>query len=124
MRDFFVFIQYEYLDYRKYIMDYYIERKSSIGFTWRAFAQKAKFSSPVYLKQVADGKCNLSSAAAERVAKAMPGADFEKIAKKCYPKITSTEVKVTVQMLLRMGLLVQDKNGLLCHGRPEQPALG
>lgn len=115
----------EYLDYRKYIMDYYIERKSSIGFTtWRAFAQKAIFSSPVYLKQVADGKCNLSSAAAERVAKAMPGADFVKIAKKCYPKITSTEVKVTVQMLLRMGLLVQDKNGLLCHGRPEQPALG
>lgn len=168
----------EYLDYRKYILDYYTECKATSGFTWRAFAAKAGFSSPIYLKQVTEGKCNLSSAAAERVGKAMelagldltyfrqlvafnhakvdaerihafkimqniaksskakflggddfayfqswkapvireiseamPGASAEEMAKECLPHITPGEVNNTMQLLLRLGLLVQDKDG-------------
>lgn len=62
---------YEYQSYRKYILDYYKDRKKNAGFTWREFAGLSGFSNPVYLKQVADGKFNLSPAAVERVAKAM-----------------------------------------------------
>lgn len=61
----------EYLDYRKYILDFYKDRKAKTAFTWREFARLAEFSNPVYLKQVADGKYNLSQEAANRVAKAM-----------------------------------------------------
>lgn len=61
----------EYLDYRKFILDSYKERKASAAFTWREFAKLAGFANPVYLKQVADGKYNLSLEAAGRVGKAM-----------------------------------------------------
>ena len=33
----------EYTDYRKFIQDYYDERKRSSAFSWHAFAQKAGF---------------------------------------------------------------------------------
>lgn len=62
---------YEYSDYRSPISDYYSERKAREAFTWRDFAKSAGFSSPVYLKQVSEGKFNLSDDAAERVAHAM-----------------------------------------------------
>lgn len=62
---------YEYGDYRSLISDYYAERKAREAFTWRDFAKDAGFSSPVYLKQVSEGKFNLSDDAAERVARAM-----------------------------------------------------
>ena len=42
----------EYTDYRKFIQDYYDERKRSSAFTWRDFARVAGFSSAVYLKYV------------------------------------------------------------------------
>lgn len=61
----------EYTDYRTYILDYYKERKLLYGFTWRAFAEAASFKNPVYLKQICDGKYNLSAEAVERVATAM-----------------------------------------------------
>ena len=61
----------EYFDYRQYILDYYKERKATSKFTWRQFAKSAGFASPVYLKQVCDGRYNLSSAAVERVGRAM-----------------------------------------------------
>ena len=50
----------EYTDYRKFIQDYYDERKRCSAFSWHAFAQKAGFSSDVYLKYVCEGKKNLS----------------------------------------------------------------
>ena len=62
---------YDYIDYRKFIVDYYQEQKSSCGFTWRNFACAACFKNPVYLKQVSDGKYNLSKDAAPRVALSM-----------------------------------------------------
>lgn len=62
---------YEYGDYRSLISDFYAEKKAHESFTWREFAKDAGFSSPVYLKQVSEGKFNLSDDAAERVACAM-----------------------------------------------------
>ena len=50
----------EYTDYRKYIQDYYDERKRSSVFSWQEFARKAGFSSAVFLKYVCEGKKNLS----------------------------------------------------------------
>lgn len=67
----------EYTDYRKYIQDYYDERKRCSAFSWHAFAQKAGFSSDVYLKYVCEGKKNLSIASAGSVASAMGLAGFE-----------------------------------------------
>ena len=67
----------EYTDYRKFIQDYYDERKRSSAFTWRDFAREAGFSSAVYLKYVCEGKKNLSVGAAGSVASAMGLAGFE-----------------------------------------------
>ena len=67
----------EYTDYRKFIQDYYDERKRGSAFTWRDFARDAGFTSPVYLKYVCEGKKNLSIGAAGSVANAMGLAGFE-----------------------------------------------
>ena len=63
----------EYTDYRKYIQDYYDERKRCSAFTWRDFARAAGFSSAVYLKYVCEGKKNLSLGAAGSVAMGLAG---------------------------------------------------
>ena len=60
----------EYMDYRRYIRDYYAERKA-VGFSWNAFAASAGLSSPVFLQYVCEGRKNLSEKTAARVAKAM-----------------------------------------------------
>ena len=67
----------EYTDYRKFIQDYYDERKRSSAFTWREFARDAGFASAVYLKYVCEGKKNLSVGSAGSVAAAMGLAGFE-----------------------------------------------
>ena len=67
----------EYTDYRKFIQDYYDERKRTSAFTWRDFARDAGFSSAVYLKYVCEGKKNLSVGAAGSVASAMGLVGFE-----------------------------------------------
>ena len=67
----------EYTDYRKFIQDYYDERKRCSAFSWHAFAQKAGFSSDVYLKYVCEGKKNLSVGSAGSVASAMGLVGFE-----------------------------------------------
>ena len=67
----------EYTDYRKFIQDYYDERKRSSAFTWREFARDAGFTSAVYLKYVCEGKKNLSVNAAGSVANAMGLVGFE-----------------------------------------------
>ena len=67
----------EYTDYRKYIRDYYEERKRCSAFTWREFARNVGFSSAVYLKYVCEGKKNLSISAAGSVASAMGLVGFE-----------------------------------------------
>ena len=67
----------EYTDYRKFIRDYYEERKRCSAFTWREFARNVGFSSAVYLKYVCEGKKNLSVSAAGSVASAMGLVGFE-----------------------------------------------
>ena len=67
----------EYTDYRKYIRDYYEERKRSSVFSWQKFAQDAGFSSAVFLKYVCEGKKNLSLGSAGSVASAMGLAGYE-----------------------------------------------
>ena len=49
----------EYQDYRRYMQDFYEEKKKS-GFTWREFSKGAGFASPSYLKLVCEGKSSLS----------------------------------------------------------------
>jgi uncharacterized protein (TIGR02147 family) len=67
----------EYTDYRKYIQDYYDERKHNSAFSWQEFARNAGFSSAVFLKYVSEGKKNLSIASAGSVATAMGLVGFE-----------------------------------------------
>lgn len=67
----------EYTDYRKFIQDYYEERKRSSVFSWQKFAQDAGFSSAVFLQYVCEGKKNLSVGSAGSVANAMGLVGFE-----------------------------------------------
>ena len=52
---------FSYIDYRKFLKDYYnSEKESKLYFSYRFFSQKAGIKSPVFLKEVYDGKKNLS----------------------------------------------------------------
>ena len=67
----------EYQDYRKYMSDYYEERKRCSIFSWREFSRLAGFTSPNYIQLVCEGKSGLSKKGVEGVANAMglEGAD-------------------------------------------------
>jgi uncharacterized protein (TIGR02147 family) len=67
----------EYQDYRRYMQDFYEEKKKS-GFTWREFSKGAGFASPSYLKLVCEGKSSLSRVGLPRVANAMGLAGYER----------------------------------------------
>lgn len=48
---------YQYSDYRKYLKDYYNSQKTEkASYSYRVFAQRARLTSPNYLKLVIDGK--------------------------------------------------------------------
>jgi uncharacterized protein (TIGR02147 family) len=71
---------FKYNNYRHYIRDYYLEKKRTTGyFTYRYFAQRAGFASPVFIKVVIAGKANLSNKSIEKLCQAMdlPLADCE-----------------------------------------------
>jgi len=52
---------YKYIDFRRYLADYYDEKKKHQRyFSYRFFARQAGIKSPVFLKQVIDGKRNLT----------------------------------------------------------------
>ncbi|MCQ2104706.1 MAG: TIGR02147 family protein [Fibrobacter sp.] len=61
----------EYHSYRKYMQDFYEERKRCSAFSWREFSKIAGFSSPNYMKVVCEGKSRLSKAGVESVSRAM-----------------------------------------------------
>ena len=69
---------FEYQDYRKYMQDYYEERKRSSVFSWREFSRLAGFSSPNYMQLVCEGKSRLSKRGVEGVADAMGLEDAER----------------------------------------------
>jgi uncharacterized protein (TIGR02147 family) len=52
---------FKYIDYRAYLEDFYHEKKKSMRcFSYRYFGQKAGVKSPIFLKQVIEGKRNLT----------------------------------------------------------------
>lgn len=62
---------FEYLDYRAFLRDYYLEQKArGRGFSYRAFSRRADLRSPNYLKLVVDGDRNLTPPIAARFAAA------------------------------------------------------
>lgn len=60
---------FRYLDYRRYLADYYRAKKSR-GFSYRAFSRAAGLGAPNYLKLVIAGQRNLTPAMAARFASA------------------------------------------------------
>jgi uncharacterized protein (TIGR02147 family) len=63
---------FKYIDYRKFLSDYYsFKKKTSSAFSYRYFSAKAGFGSPVFLKLVIEGKRNLSRASIEKFCKAL-----------------------------------------------------
>ncbi|MBR5693165.1 MAG: TIGR02147 family protein [Fibrobacter sp.] len=69
----------EYVDYRRYIRDFYRERKadSAVPFSWGVFAKKAGIASPVFLQYVCEGKKNLGEKSSPQVAAAMGLVGYE-----------------------------------------------
>jgi uncharacterized protein (TIGR02147 family) len=62
---------YEYLDYRRYLKDYYThEKKVTRGFTFRSFAQKASVA-PSLLKDIISDRQNLTLLTMQKYAAAM-----------------------------------------------------
>lgn len=62
---------FEYLDYRKFLRDFYKSRKGGgRGFSYRAFSRRAQLQSPNYLKLVIEGQRNLTGSMANRFASA------------------------------------------------------
>ena len=52
---------FTYIDYRKFLLDYYNEKKATTHFfSYRYFFNKASIKSPVFLKQVIEGERNLT----------------------------------------------------------------
>ncbi len=62
----------DFRDYREYLKAMVVYLKATQrGFSYRWFSKKAGFSSPNFLKQVAEGQRNLSDASIERFAKGL-----------------------------------------------------
>jgi uncharacterized protein (TIGR02147 family) len=62
---------FAYSDYRAFVQDAFAEKKASGRFSWREFAKRAGYASPVFLKLVADKKSTLSPEGIERVGLAL-----------------------------------------------------
>ena len=65
-------------DYREFMRQWFAENKLRHSLTWRDFARRAGYVSPVFLKLVSEGKSSLRGTGAERVAQAMGLEGFEK----------------------------------------------
>lgn len=62
---------FEYLDYRLYLNDYYLEKKKISKFSFREFSRMAGFTSPVFIKLVIEGKSNISNSSVGKLSKAL-----------------------------------------------------
>lgn len=67
----------EYTDFRKFMQDFYEDRKLRHAFSWREFSKLAGFSSCSYMKVVCDGKSKLSKIGVERTGQAMGLVGYE-----------------------------------------------
>jgi len=68
---------FAYSDYRAFMRDAFAEKKASSRFSWREFAKRAGYSSPVFLKLVSEEKSSLSAEGIERVGLALGLTDKE-----------------------------------------------
>lgn len=69
---------YTYNDYRVYLREYYeYMKKNTTFFSFRYFSSKADIKSPVFLKQVIEGKRNLTANTLEKFTKALNLTDKE-----------------------------------------------
>jgi uncharacterized protein (TIGR02147 family) len=68
---------FAYSDYRAFMRDSFAEKKASSRFSWREFAKRAGYASPVFLKLVAEEKSSLSEEGIERVGLALGLTDNE-----------------------------------------------
>ncbi len=68
---------FAYSDYRAFMRDAFAEKKASSRFSWREFAKRAGYASPVFLKLVAEEKSSLSPEGIERVGLALGLTDKE-----------------------------------------------
>ena len=68
---------FAYSDYRAFMRDAFAEKKASCRFSWREFAKRAGYASPVFLKLVAEEKSSLSAEGIERVGLALGLTDRE-----------------------------------------------
>lgn len=67
---------FDYFDYREFLRDWYADKKATTrSFSYRAFSQRAGFSSPNFLKLVMDGDRNLT---ARSIVKFMKGLRLNK----------------------------------------------
>ena len=62
---------FEYLNYRSYLNDYYLEKSAKGKLSLRSFARRAELGSPSYLKSVIDGKRNLTEKTIPKFSKAL-----------------------------------------------------
>lgn len=59
-----------YQDFRRFLQDFYDWKKRTSAFSWRDYSKMAGFASPVFMKQVCEGKANLGKKATVKVADA------------------------------------------------------
>jgi uncharacterized protein (TIGR02147 family) len=63
---------YTYLDYRRFLADYYRDRKENTTyFSYRWFSRRAGIGSPTFLKQVIDGSRSLTRTTMEKFCRAL-----------------------------------------------------
>ena len=71
---------YDYTDYRAFLRDYYRYKKETTNyFSHRYFLQKAGLAGPNFLKNVMDGKKNISAKSAEKFSQALEFNQSEKV---------------------------------------------
>lgn len=71
---------FTYIDFRIYLRDYYAYKKAANRhFSYRLFAMKSGINSPSFLKEVIDGKRNLTTSAAAKFGKAIGHTDKESV---------------------------------------------
>lgn len=68
----------DFQDYREFMRQWFAENKRRHSLTWRDFAHRAGYASPVFLKLVSEGRSSLRGNGVERVAQAMGLEGFEK----------------------------------------------
>ena len=60
----------QYQDFRRFLQDFYDWKKRTSAFSWRDYSKMGGFTSPVFMKQVCEGKANLGKKATVKVADA------------------------------------------------------